>query len=75
MSMGMRARMATMRIRLQMRRKTHRKSMMAQRRMWRTDLGPSDIDRYEGEDGDDANADEEEEVLQADDGSTHNVED
>jgi hypothetical protein len=75
MSMGMRARMATMRMRLQVRRKTHRKSMMAQRRMWRTDLEPSDIDGYEGEDGDDADADEEEEVLQADDGSTHNVED
>jgi len=49
--------------------------MMHQRRMWRTDLGPSDVDWYEGEDGDDADADEEEEALQADDGSTHNVED
>jgi hypothetical protein len=45
--------------------------------MWRTDLGPSDVDAYEGEDGDDAdaNADEEEEASQANDGSTHNVED
>jgi hypothetical protein len=40
-----------------MRRKNHRKSMMDQRGMWWTDLGPSDIDRYEGEDGDDAGAD------------------
>ena len=36
MSTGMRARMATMRMRMQMMRKKHRKSMMAQRRMWRT---------------------------------------
>jgi hypothetical protein len=43
--------------------------------MWRTDLGPSDVDRYEGEDGDDADADEEEEASQPDDGSTQNVED
>jgi hypothetical protein len=41
----------------------------------RFDLGTSDVDRYEGEDGDDADADEEEEALQADDGSTQNVED
>jgi len=43
----------------------------------RFDLGTSDVDRYEGEDGDDADADadEEEEASQADDGSTHNVED
>jgi len=38
-------------------------------------LGPSDLDCYEGEDGDDADADEEEEASQADDGSTQNVED
>jgi hypothetical protein len=43
--------------------------------MWRTDLGPSDVNGYEGEDGDDADADEEEEASQADDGSTQNVED
>jgi hypothetical protein len=43
--------------------------------MWRSDLGPSDVNRYEGEDGDDADADEEEEAAQADDGSTQNVED
>src|SRR5882757_2867324 len=35
MSTGMRARMAMMRVR--MRRKKHRKPMMDQRRMWRTD--------------------------------------
>ena len=39
----------------------------------RFDLGPSDIDGYEREDGDDA--DEEEDASQADDGSTQNVED
>jgi len=49
-------------------RKNHRKSMMDQRRMWMTDLGPSDVDGYEGEDGDNADADEEEEASQADDG-------
>jgi hypothetical protein len=54
---GMRARMGTMRMGMMMRRKYHRKSMMDQRTMWRTDLGPSDVDRYEGEDGDDADAD------------------
>jgi len=58
-----------------MRRKNHRKSRMDQRRMWRTDLGPSGVDGYEGEDGDGADADEEEEASQADDGSTQNVED
>jgi hypothetical protein len=41
----------------------------------RFDLGPSDVDGYEGEDGDDADAHEEEEALQADDGSTQNVKD
>jgi hypothetical protein len=39
----------------------------------RFDLGTRGVDRYEGEDGDDA--DEEEEASQADDGSTQNVED
>jgi len=39
------------------------------------DLGTSDVDGYEGDDGDDAYADEEEEASQADDGSTQNVED
>jgi hypothetical protein len=64
-----------------MRRKKHRKSMMDQRRMWRIDLGPSDVDGYEGEDGDDADAvadgdaNEEDEASQVDDGSTQNVED
>jgi len=58
-----------------MRRGKHRKPMMDQRRMWGTDLGPSDVDGYEGEDGDDADADEENEASQADDGSMQNVED
>jgi len=39
------------------------------------DLGTSDVDGYEGQDGDDAYADEEEEALQADHGSMQNVED
>jgi hypothetical protein len=43
--------------------------------MWRTDLGPSDVNNYEGEDGYDADVDEEEEASQADDGSMQNVED
>jgi len=60
-----------------MRRKKHRKSMMDQRRMSTINLGPSDLDRYEGEDGDDADADadEEEQPSPVDDGSTQNVED
>jgi len=41
----------------------------------RFDLGTSDVDGYEGEAGDDADADEEDEASQADDGSTQNVED
>jgi hypothetical protein len=43
--------------------------------MWRTDLGPSDVNRYEGWDGNDVDVDEEVEASQADDGSTQNVED
>ena len=39
------------------------------------DLGTNDLDRYEGEDGNDADVDEEEEVSQADDRLTQNVED
>jgi len=41
------------------------------------DLGTSDVDRYEGEDGNDADADadEEEESSQVEDGSTEDVED
>jgi hypothetical protein len=39
------------------------------------DLGTSDVDGYEGEAGDDADADVEEEAKQADDGSIQNVED
>jgi hypothetical protein len=38
-------------------------------------MGTSDDDGYEGEDGDDADADEQEGALQADDRSTQNVED
>jgi len=43
----------------------------------RFDLGTSDVDGYEGEDGDDADADanEEDEASQLDDGLTQNVED
>jgi hypothetical protein len=43
----------------------------------RFDLGTSDVDGYEGEDGDDADADadEEQEASQVDDGSTQSVED
>jgi len=43
----------------------------------RFDLGTSDVDRYDGEDGDDVDADgdEEEEASQADDGWMQNVED
>jgi len=54
-----------------MRRKKLRKAIMDQHRMWRIDLGPSDVDGYEGEDGDDADADadadEDEEASQVDD--------
>jgi hypothetical protein len=39
------------------------------------DLGTSDVDGYEGDDGNDADADEEEEASQAVDGSTQNEED
>jgi len=38
-------------------------------------LGTSHVDRYEVEDGDDADVDEEEEASQADDVSMQNVED
>jgi hypothetical protein len=48
--------------------------MMDQRGLWRICPGICDADRYEREDGDNADADEEEEALQADDGSMHNVE-
>jgi len=39
------------------------------------DQGTSDFGRYEGDDCDDADADEEDEASQADDGSMQNVED
>jgi len=41
----------------------------------RFDLGTSDVDGYEGEDGDNVYADEENEASQANYGSTQNVED
>jgi len=41
----------------------------------RFDLETSDVDGYLSKDGDDADADEEEQASQADDGSTQNVED
>jgi hypothetical protein len=43
--------------------------------MWRTDLGPSDVNGYEGDDRNDAEADEANEASQANDGSTQLVED
>jgi hypothetical protein len=56
MSTGMRARMATMRMGVQMGRKKHRKPMMDQRRMWRTEGIVGDVEGYEC---DDVDADEE----------------
>jgi len=64
-----------MRIRMRMRKNKHRNPMMDQRTMWRTDLGTSDVEWYECEDGDDANMDGVEVASQADDGSTQNLED
>jgi hypothetical protein len=75
MSTGMRAMMATMLNGMRMKRKTHRKSRMDEHRIWRTDLRPNDVDWYEGEVSDDADADEEEDTFQANYGSTQNVED
>jgi hypothetical protein len=60
---------------MRMRMKKHHKSMLDQCRMWRTDLECSDVDGYEGKDGDNVDADEKEEASQADDGSMQNVED
>jgi len=40
----------------------------------RVDLVTSDVNRYEGEDGDDGDVNEEEEASQDNDGSTQNVE-
>ena len=39
------------------------------------DLGASDVDRYEGEESDTADADEEQDASQADDRSTQNLTD
>jgi len=68
MSKGMRARLATMRLRKRMIRKN-------QHRMRRSDLGARDVDGYEGKDCDNADVDEEAQSLQADDGSSQNVQD
>ena len=54
----MRARMATMR--MQMRRKKHRKPIMDQCRVSRTEGIVGDVDRYEYEYGDDADGNEKE---------------
>ena len=67
--------MAMMQMQMLMRSKKHRKPLMDQRRILRTDLGSSDVDGYECEDGNDPDADEEHEALPPDDGSTQNVED
>src|SRR5882757_5196150 len=75
MSTGMRARMAKMPKPMRMRMKQHHKSMLDQCRIWRTDLGRSDVDRYEDKDGDNVDADEKEEASQADDESMQNMED
>jgi hypothetical protein len=40
----------------------------------RFDMGTGDVSRYNGEDGDDAYADEKEEESQADDGAMQNME-
>jgi hypothetical protein len=70
---GMSASTAMMRMR--MRRNTHRKPMMDQRPMCRTEGIAGDVDGYEREHGDDMDVDGEEVLLQAEDGSTQNVED
>jgi hypothetical protein len=72
MSTDMRARMATMRMRMRIRWKKHRKPMMDQRRMWRAEGIVGDVDGYEC---DDADADAQEYASEADDGSMQNVED
>jgi hypothetical protein len=41
----------------------------------RFDLATSDLDGYEGDNGNDVEADEKEDALEADDGSTQNLED
>jgi len=57
---------------MRMRRNMHRKRMIDQHRMWRTEGIVGDVDRYEC---DDADGHEEEYASQADDGSTQSVED
>jgi hypothetical protein len=58
-----------------MRRNNHRKPMMDQHPMYRTEGIVGDVDGYEREHCDDMDADGEELLLQAEDGSTQNVED
>jgi len=69
MSMGMRVRMATMLMLMRMRRKQHRKPIMDKRRMGRTEGIVGNVDGYECEHGDNADADEDEDPSPADDGS------
>jgi hypothetical protein len=54
---GMRARMAMMRMRMQIRRKNHDTPMMDQHRVWSTESIVGDVDGY---DCDDVDADQEE---------------
>jgi hypothetical protein len=56
MSTGMSTSMATMW--MQMRGNKHRKPMIDQRRMWKTEGIVGDVHRYECEYGDDVDADE-----------------
>jgi hypothetical protein len=67
MSTGMRARTVMMQMQMQMRWKKHRKPMKDEHRMWRTDMGTSDINCYVCEEYDDADTDAAEEASQADD--------
>jgi hypothetical protein len=56
--MGIRARMAT--IRMWIRRKKHHKPIVDQRTMWRTEGLVGDVNAYECNDGDDVDANVEE---------------
>jgi hypothetical protein len=57
-----------------MRRQNHCELIMDQYRMWRTDLGLCDVDRYICMNGNNANADEEKAASQVHDGSSQNLE-
>jgi hypothetical protein len=72
MSTGMKVKIATMQMGMRIRRKKHSKRIMDQRCMWRTEGRVADIDGYQCNDAD---ADVEELVSQANDESTQNVED